>query len=162
MVDNFPVAESVRKTVENQKKYEIKEANEVLPEILEQMIRIKADDLCSNVSIPALPCPSMESATLIKEFYTNFYFSLYYLNYKEEMEKISAGLADYATFKKQLDEASKYYYLRYLFEDKNILTSILNLLKQQGFEAKVVKEFDPSGGNEPNEKLSLVISWMRE
>ena len=161
MIDNFPTVDAIRKTIENQKEYEIKEASEVLPEILGQMIRIKADDLCSNISIPALPCSSVESATLIKEFYTDFYFSLYCLNYKEEMGKVSAGLTDYETFQKQLDEASKYYYLRYLFEDKNVLTSILTLLKQQGFEAKVTKESSPDD-DESNERLSLVISWVKE
>ena len=159
MVDNFPTAEAIRKTIENQKEYEIKEASEVLPEILGQMIRVKADDLCSNISIPALPCPSVESATLIKEFYTNFYFSLRCLDYKEETEKANAGIINYRDLQNRLDEASKYYYLRYLFENKNVLTSVLTLLKQQGFEAKVTKESNP---DDDNERLSLVISWMKE
>lgn len=160
MVDNFPIAESIRKMIKNQKDYEIQKANEILPEVLKQAIQIKAEDLCTCVSIPALLCPSIESATLIKEFYINFYFSLHCLNYKEEMEKVSAGLINYEVFQKQLEEASNYYYLRYLFENKGVLTSVLTLLKQQGFEAKVTKEPNPDGGNEPNERLSLVISWM--
>ena len=157
MIDNFPTAESMRKIVKNQIEYEVKEAEKVLPEILNQMIKLKAEDLCNSVSIPALPCSSIESATLIKEFYTNFYFSLHYLNYEEELGKVNAGLIGYEIFQKQLEEASKYYYLRYLFENKNILTTMLKLLKQQGFKTKVDKE---TGGEGSDDKLSFVISWI--
>lgn len=160
MIDNFSTAESMRKLVRNQINYEIKEAERVLPEILNQIISIKAEDLCSSASIPALPCSSIESATLIKKFYIGFYFSLHYLNYEEEMEKANAGIVDYETFQKQLEEASKYYYLRYLFEDKNILTTMLGLLKKQGFKAKVDKETENNENMEENERSSLVISWV--
>ena len=164
-IDDFPNAQSVKKKIENQKKYEITKAKEILSSLLTEIINTASDDLCTHISIPLLPSSIVESANIIGDFYLQFYFSLYHLNYEEEKAKADSRIINVDDFQLKVERGLDFYYLRYLFEDRDVALTILNLLKEKGFKAGFsleaegdsLEEYKEDTNND--EKTFFIISW---